>query len=263
MAPRILLVDDEPDILIILERFLTRLGHEVTSVKSGEAALMLLEQRTFDLVVIDKNLPGLDGVTLASLARPFNERMGIILMTAYASLSSAQELTGVTDAYLTKPFSLQSFQRVLDNVLERRRAPAPVIAEAPAPGQPSSVLLVEPDPATSARLSRLLRALGLRVEIGAGVEDLTRNPELDALVIDAGRLSTQDHPAIWRRQGKSPGFRVVVLSKARTVDDSVKAIAVAASAHLLSTGTDANLSSELCMGLGLMRPVTAPAAAMG
>lgn len=249
--PRTLLVDDEPDILMVLERVFARMGHAVTTAGSGNVALQLLQELPFDLLVTDKNLPEVDGVTLASTARAGNPRMGIVLVTGYASLESAQELLGVADAYFLKPFSLQGLRQTLESVLERRGA---LVRELDARARPiRSVLLIEPDPRERDRLAKLLLDLGLGVTTGASVEELLRPPETDALVISTRALAPELNPIVWRRQGKDPSFRVVATSPCCTVDDSVKAIGVAASAHLYTSEGDGSLVGKLREALHLDR----------
>jgi DNA-binding NtrC family response regulator len=256
--PRTLLVDDEPDILMVLERVFARFGHTVTTAGSGNVALKLLQEHPFDLLVTDKNLPEVDGVTLASTARAGNPRMGIILVTGYASLESAQELLGVADAYFLKPFSLQGLRQTLDSVLERRGALGRAVNAGDRPVR--SVLLIEPDPRERERLAKLLLDLGLGVTAGASVEELLRPLDIEALVISTRALAPELNPLVWRLQGKDPSFRVVAVSPYSSVDDSVKAIGVAASAHLYTSDGDAALTGKLREALQLGR-VSPPRAA--
>lgn len=88
---------------------------------------------------------------------------------------------------------------------------------------------------------------------GASVEELLRPPETDALVISTRALAPELNPIVWRRQGKDPSFRVVATSPCCTVDDSVKAIGVAASAHLYTSEGDGSLVGKLREALHLDR----------
>jgi DNA-binding NtrC family response regulator len=243
---RTLLVDDELDILTVLELVLERAGHTTTSAQSGEVALQLLREQPFDLLVTDKNLPGVDGVTLAGFARELNAQLGIILVTGSASMDSAQQLLGVADAYLVKPVSLQRFRETMEGVLERRRAGR---AGDPAQGPPERVLLIVPEPRERARLSHALRALGLDVRTGSSATALDEAPAPDALVLDTRALPPDAHPILWRRLARSPGLRVVAVSPSCSVESSLNAIGLAASAHLYTSGSDAELIRNLRAGL--------------
>src|SRR5437867_1419068 len=66
---RILVIDDEKSARLLLERVLSRAGHEVVLVDTGEAGLERLAKDEFDLIITDKNLPGIDGLEVLRLAR--------------------------------------------------------------------------------------------------------------------------------------------------------------------------------------------------
>src|SRR2546427_5441450 len=100
----ILAVDDEPNIIVLLDKALSRDGHQVVTASGGEQGKQLLSQRCFDLVLTDKNMPGVNGVEVARYAREKCPEACVVMITGYASEQTAQELTGVLDDYLVKPF---------------------------------------------------------------------------------------------------------------------------------------------------------------
>ncbi len=106
MAPKakVLVVDDEAGIRFFLEETLTRDGHQVATVESGEAALECIATQEFDLALIDLRLKGIGGMeVLTALRRQWPDTV-VIMLTAYASLETAVEALrqGAHD-YLFKP----------------------------------------------------------------------------------------------------------------------------------------------------------------
>jgi FixJ family two-component response regulator len=101
----VLVVDDEAVVLEVLERVLPLQGLAVVSVGTAEQASELLKRQRFGCLLTDKNLPGKDGLSLIAEAREVQPHCARIVMTAYASTSSAVEALrlGATD-YLEKPF---------------------------------------------------------------------------------------------------------------------------------------------------------------
>ncbi|HTO97859.1 MAG TPA: response regulator [Myxococcales bacterium] len=101
----VLVVDDEPIVVDVLERILPMRGLSVVSVGSGEQASDLMKRQRFGCLLADKNLPGKDGMALIAEARKVQPHCARIVMTAYASTSSAVEALrlGAHD-YLEKPF---------------------------------------------------------------------------------------------------------------------------------------------------------------
>ena len=105
VPPRLLLVDDDPDLLRLLSMRLQASGYRVSAVDSAEAALSMLAATTPDLVISDVRLPGRDGLALFDEIRATHPGLPVILLTAHGSIPDAVDATarGVFD-YLTKPF---------------------------------------------------------------------------------------------------------------------------------------------------------------
>jgi DNA-binding response OmpR family regulator len=101
---KILVVDDEANVRFFLEEVLTRDGHQVVSVDSGEAALERIATREFDLALIDLRLKGIDGMAVLSELRRQSPDTAVIMLTGHASLETAVEALrqGAHD-YLFKP----------------------------------------------------------------------------------------------------------------------------------------------------------------
>lgn len=105
---KILVVDDEEDILELVRHHLKREGYEVQCAVTGEKALQLARRESFDLIILDLMLPGMDGreVTRTLRSDPRTKHMPILMLTAKGEESDV--VTGLelgADDYLTKPFS--------------------------------------------------------------------------------------------------------------------------------------------------------------
>ena len=118
----LLVVDDEATQREMLSSILTRAGFRVTPSPTAEDALDRLGQETFDLVLTDQRMPGMDGLTLLDRARAIRPELPIVLMTAYGSVSAAVSAMkrGASD-YLTKPFEKDELILVIERALRHRR----------------------------------------------------------------------------------------------------------------------------------------------
>lgn len=118
---RILVVDDEPDLLETVRRILTRSGHQVVAVGSGAAAIRELEAGSVELVLSDLMMPGMDGLALIGRVRERDALTPVVLMTAFATLDTAVAAlrAGAWD-YLAKPFSPDALRVVVDRALGYR-----------------------------------------------------------------------------------------------------------------------------------------------
>jgi DNA-binding response OmpR family regulator len=108
MAERILIVDDEPNIVISLEYLMQREGFETAVAGDGEAALEALARAAPDLVILDVMLPGMNGFDVCERIRadPRWSEIRILMLTAKGRETEiARGVRVGADAYVTKPFS--------------------------------------------------------------------------------------------------------------------------------------------------------------
>jgi len=116
---RVLVVDDEPNMLALFQKVLGKEGYEVVAVSSGEEAIGKLEAEWFDLLISDLKMPGLSGSELLKKARSVSPTLPCILLTAYGTIDSAvSAMKGGAFDYLTKPINndeiLLTVKRALD-----------------------------------------------------------------------------------------------------------------------------------------------------
>jgi DNA-binding response OmpR family regulator len=118
MSKRILIVDDEPNIVISLEFLMMREGHEVRVARDGEAGLAAVRTHRPDLVVLDVMMPKLDGFAVLEAVRadPKLASTRILMLTAKGrEAEQAKGLALGADAYMPKPFSTRE---LVDKVKE-------------------------------------------------------------------------------------------------------------------------------------------------
>lgn len=117
-----LVVDDEPGIRFFIEETLHRIGHDITTVKSGEEALKTLRDTPFDLVLLDLKLGGkVDGIKVLEAIRWRWPNTSVIILTAHGSLETAlQAIDQGIEKYVQKPLSPQELREVVEEVLNQR-----------------------------------------------------------------------------------------------------------------------------------------------
>ncbi len=118
----VLVIDDEEVMLTLFNELLTREGYKVLLAKSGEEALESLGSTAVNLLVVDKNLPGISGLETIRKARRISPDVEVMIITGYASVDSALEAMemGAYD-YLTKPFrSLDVVKGKVERALKRQ-----------------------------------------------------------------------------------------------------------------------------------------------
>lgn len=116
---RILVVDDEPDVLEYSCSLLQALGHEVEAASSAERALLRLQRHSFDLVLTDFTLPGLNGLQLAQAVKRQTPATLVGIVSGWESPDQAEAMAAehVVDFVLPKPFTLKDLKQVLETFL--------------------------------------------------------------------------------------------------------------------------------------------------
>jgi DNA-binding response OmpR family regulator len=114
MQKKILVVDDEQAICNMLKKFLTKEGYEVTTVLSGEEAIIKVREEKPHGVLLDIKMPGIDGVETLKQIRAIDEKVAIVMITAVKDDVIGRRCIelGAYD-YITKPLSLEYLESVL------------------------------------------------------------------------------------------------------------------------------------------------------
>lgn len=164
-APRIIIVDDEEALRFFIADGLVQAGWDVDEADSGETALEMFEHKTYDLMLLDLRMAGMDGLAVMRQVKERWPNTMIIIMTAYASIDSAIEAVrqGAFD-YLRKPCSVSDIiacaNRALDKkqTLNRQQQPA---------GQD------KPAGAAVKAATRIVRTGELTIDLGSRAASLT------------------------------------------------------------------------------------------
>jgi DNA-binding response OmpR family regulator len=167
-APRVLVVEDEPNIRDLVCLHLGLEGYACDGVGNGQAALQRTERDTFDLLVIDVMLPGLDGVSLCRAVRNGRANRDVPILMLTARSDETDKVVGLesgADDYLTKPFGVRELVARARALLRRPRraaAAAQANADVDGGGDDAPVLIhgIDIDPAR-----RRVRVGGVDVEL--------------------------------------------------------------------------------------------------
>ncbi|WP_019534249.1 response regulator transcription factor [Paenibacillus ginsengihumi] len=120
LKKKILVVDDEPSISMLIEFNLKLVGFEVQCVEDGEAVFQAIQQFRPDLIVLDLMLPKMDGIQVCRKLRSQSNLVPIIMLTAMQDLSDKiAGLDNGADDYMTKPFSPQELISRIQAILRR------------------------------------------------------------------------------------------------------------------------------------------------
>src|SRR3989454_6222879 len=122
MAETILLVEDDPHVLLSYQEVLKPSGYEVVTADSGEAAEQILRTTSIDVVITDRKMPKMGGLDVLRIAKQVDPETIVILITAYPTVDTAVEAMkfGACD-YLIKPFSVDQLRAVVKDSLEKRK----------------------------------------------------------------------------------------------------------------------------------------------
>jgi len=108
LVPSVLVVEDERDIRELVDYNLSRQGLRVRTVESGEDALAVVQLQSFDLILLDRMLPGVDGLAVCRALRRNAETRSVPIILLTALGDESDEVAGLSEGandYITKPFS--------------------------------------------------------------------------------------------------------------------------------------------------------------
>ncbi len=119
--PSILIVDDDPEMRALLLDVLRNEGYDTSEAKDGTEAVLALRRRGYDIILMDKNMPGPSGLDLLPGLRRVCPATQIIMMTAFGDVPSYMEAVekGAVE-YLFKPFRMEEMKAAVSKALERK-----------------------------------------------------------------------------------------------------------------------------------------------
>lgn len=172
MEARILIADDEKNILDTLSDFMEDIGYHVDLAASVDSALALMQTNEYDILLTDKNMPDTGdnkegGMRLLKHAKEHNPLTEVIMITGYATVESAVEAMklGAFD-YVMKPIPLNELKEKIDRVLEYKRflSSKNTLQMYKALHNQLLDLLVNRDDIPEDKLQRILRTLGTKID---------------------------------------------------------------------------------------------------
>jgi DNA-binding NtrC family response regulator len=118
---RILVVDDEENVLVLFKRILAKEGYEVECASSGFEALEKLEDDTFDLVLTDLKMNGMDGMDLVRKSKALKPAVPFVMITAYGTIQAAMTAgkEGVEN-FLVKPVDIEELKSAVKKALQKQ-----------------------------------------------------------------------------------------------------------------------------------------------
>ncbi len=118
MLKSVLIVDDEINLRRSLAYIIERAGYQVSMVADGAAALERIEKKTFDLIIVDLQLPDIEGIKLTSLINQVDERLPVIILTAHPIVEIEKEGKAIkVAAFLDKPIEPAEIIKKIEEVL--------------------------------------------------------------------------------------------------------------------------------------------------
>ena len=206
----VLIVDDNEDIRTNIKDILDDMGYQTETAEDGPTALELVRDRTFDVLLVDFKMPGMDGAELYRRIRQIRPEIVAIMITAYAGSDGAQQaLDAGTWKVLRKPVDFRELLSMIDRVV-----------------QEPFVLVVDDDEDFCNNLWQLLRERGFRVSLAHTEEEgLARaaSPQIDVAIIDL-KLGTSDCRRVYQQILEThPDAQTLIITGFRSEADEIVA----------------------------------------
>jgi len=229
-SSRILVVDDELVVREVVRNVLDKPGMYLVDAADGEQAMSLLLNEPFDVLICDKNLPGITGLDVIRCAKAVDENMGVLLITAYASRESAEEAMAIgVDDYIVKPFELTDLEQKIDEVLELRWKRVSTVRTTEKSTTRQSVLICDPNQDSQRCLVDGVRLLGHKPRVVAKIAEVLealRKKTVDSLICDLDLISRDNAASCFLRSTLlvTPDILFVAVAKERGLEGAVEAI---------------------------------------
>jgi DNA-binding NtrC family response regulator len=119
---RVLFVDDDKDILMMVDQYLQMQQYDIQTVDSGLKALDLVKDQDIDIIFTDYKMPEFNGLELLAAVKQYKPEIEVIMVTGYGSMESAiQAMKFGSYDYLQKPFKLDHLKLIIDRIIEEKK----------------------------------------------------------------------------------------------------------------------------------------------
>jgi DNA-binding NtrC family response regulator len=214
---RLLLVDDEMDFLESASKALSRRGFAVETAADGETALEILDERSFDIAVIDIKMPGIDGIELFHKIKHRMPNLPVVILTGHGTVQQAFETSkdGVFD-YVGKPCDIEKLaaicrEAVTSSSLAHEKPVAPEQAES----LPIRVLVVDDEKDFRDAMSKVLARRGMVVATasdGMSALDQMVGSIFDVVILDLRMPGPSGLDVLAEIKKKYPTTEVILLT---------------------------------------------------
>ena len=236
---RVLMVDDEEEFLAASSRALARRGFHVDVAVTGAAALHMVGEQQFDVMVLDVKMPQIGGIEVFRRIRKTLPDLPVILLTGHGSIDDAFQTSkeGVAE-YLSKPIDMDELAERLREVVRRPRKREETDRER---GErtdyrgPVRVMLIDDEVAFLGPMKRVLERRNMDVMTAGSAEEglaLLKEKPVDVVVLDVRMPGMDGLEALSHIKKSFPGVDVILLSGHPSVEAAVAGIKLGANEYL-------------------------------
>ncbi|MDH3891954.1 MAG: response regulator [candidate division Zixibacteria bacterium] len=201
----ILIVDDDTHLLDLLVDTLVGIGYQATGVPGGIQALEKLKAETFDLMISDIKMPGLDGLGLLKKVRRYYPRLPVLFITGFATAEMIGRASA--DGFLAKPFRISHIEELIEDTLSGKleKIATPL----------KRILVVDDDDTFRETLTSMLRAHDyIPVSASSAADALKEldNGDVDAVISDIRMPDTDGITLMQKIKQKNPEMPVILIT---------------------------------------------------
>lgn len=202
---KILIVDDDTHLLELLVDTLAEIGYEVTGVPGGIQALEKLKNESFDLMISDVKMPGLDGLGLLKKVRRYYPKLPVLFITGFATAEMIGRAS--PDGFLAKPFRISHIEELIEDTLagKKEQVATPV----------RRILVVDDDDIFRETLTTVLRAHNyIPISASSAADALKEldNGIVDAVISDIRMPDTDGITLMNKIKQKNPEMPVILIT---------------------------------------------------
>ncbi|HEQ99951.1 MAG TPA: response regulator [candidate division Zixibacteria bacterium] len=200
---RILIVDDDENLLRLLSETLEAIGYTALSANDGLRAIQMVKSEQIDLVIADISMPEMDGLQLLQQVKEFNQDIPVLLITGVNMNNIKDRVYQYgADAFLDKPFRISRIEQLLNRLLSHK-------------GRRAKILVVDDNREFREQFASQLEELGFRVieaaDGGEALEKLSKD-HIDSVVADYRMPDIDGLELAKRLKNDAPFTRVIIIS---------------------------------------------------